>query len=112
MKKFIALCLVLLLALSLVGCGKKESEEPETPNALVPSIMYNGEIYGTTGRQIPAEVDASAYAGKVTSTVPLSEWPSEEGQANFGEVGIPYAMTSEGFAVLMNNEWTVFEIME
>ncbi len=86
--------------------------EPETPNALVPSIMYNGEIYRTTGKQIPAEVDESAYVGKITSTVPLSEMPTEEGQANFGEIGTPYAVTSDGVVVLMNNEWTVFEIME
>ncbi|MDO4573215.1 MAG: hypothetical protein Q4C13_07585 [Clostridia bacterium] len=107
MKKMLAALLCLLMIASLSGCGAKDAD---TPNATVPSIVYNGEVYCTTGKQVPAEVDESAIVGKVTAVVPLSEWPSEEGQANFGEIGAPYAITSDGLVVEVNNEWTIFEL--
>lgn len=110
MKKIINLFLLLAFLLALVGCGKGENiETPNTPNALVPAVMYNGEIYYTTGEQIPAEVDESAIVGEITSVVPLSQWPNENEQANFGDVGASLAVTSEGFLVMVNNEWTIFE---
>lgn len=107
MKKMIATLLCILMIVSLVGCGAKNVE---TPNATVPSIVYNGEVYCTTGKQVPGEVDESAIVGKVTTVVPLSEWPNEEGQANFGEIGTPFAITSDGLVVAVNNEWTIFEL--
>lgn len=86
-----------------------DSDTSDTPNALVPAVMYDGKIYCTTGKQIPVEVDESAIVGEVTSVVPLSQWPNEESQANFGEEGMPFAVTSDGFLVLVENEWTLFE---
>ena len=106
MRKVIAVFLGILMIVSLVACGEKNVN---TPNATIPSIVYNGELYYTTGKQVPAEVDESAIVGKVVSVVPLSELPKEEGQANFGEVDIPYALISEGLVVKVNNEWTMFE---
>ena len=52
MKRQFAVILLLISILSLSGCHK----EPSTPKALVPSIMYNGEIYCSTGKQMPGEV--------------------------------------------------------
>lgn len=113
MKKFIALILSLAFVLALIGCNKSENNNiPDTPNALVPAVMYDGVIYCTTGKQIPAEVDESAILGTVTSVVPLSQWPKEEGQANFGEEGMSFAVTSDGFLVQVENEWTLFEPQE
>lgn len=42
------------------GPGKPVEVIPDTPNAMVPSIVYGGKLYRTTGKQIPAEVDESA----------------------------------------------------
>ena len=113
MKKLIALILSLTFVLVLVGCGKAENNTtPNTPNALVPAVMYDGEIYCTTEKQIPAEVDESAIVGEVTSVVPLSQWPNEEGQANFGQEGMALAVTSSGFLVLVEDEWTLFELRD
>ena len=110
MKKLIALILSLTFVLALVGCSKTDTNDtPNTPNALVPAVMYDGEIYCTTGKQIPIEVDESAIVGEVTSVVPLSQWPNEEGQANFGEKGMSFAVISDGFLVMVENEWTLFE---
>lgn len=113
MKKVIALILSLTFVLALAGCSKAENNDtPNIPNALVPAVMYDGEIYCTTGKQIPVEVDDSAIVGEVTSIVPLSQWPNEEGQANFGGEGMSLAVTSSGFLVLVENEWTLFEPQE
>jgi len=71
--------------------------------------MYGGEIYCTTGKQMPGEVSEDAILGEVTSIVSLTQWPEEEGQANFDILGAAYAITSDGFVVLVDNEWTLFE---
>lgn len=111
MKKLIALVLVVVCALSLIGCSQKEQTAPETPNATIPSIVYEGNLYRTTGKQIPAEVDETAIVGNISSVVPLSQFPTNEGEANFGQVGDPYALTADGLVVLLNNEWTLFELL-
>ena len=88
-----------------------EVRSVETPNATIPTIMYKNNLYRTTGKQIPAEIDESAIVGYINSVVPLSQFPSNEGEANFGEVGDPYALTADGLLVLLNNEWTIFELL-
>ena len=94
------------------GPGKPVEVIPDTPNAMVPSIVYGGKLYRTTGKQIPAEVDESAIVGRISSVVPISQLPSNEGEANFGEVGDPYARTSDGLLVIMGHEWILFELSE
>ena len=94
------------------GPGKPVEVTPVTPNAMVPSIVYEGNLYRTTGKQIPATVDESAIVGRISSVVPLSQLPSSEGEANFGEVGDPYAITSDGLLVIMDHEWVMFELYE
>lgn len=91
------------------GPGKPIEVTPDAPNAMVPSIMYEGILYRTTGKAIPAEVDESAIVGEIGSVVPLSQLPTKDGEANFGEIGDPYAITSDGLLVIMNHEWVVFE---
>ena len=108
MRRQFAVILLLISILSLSGCHK----EPSTPNALRPSIMYNGEIYCSTGKQMPGEVAEDAIIGEITSTVPLSQWPEEDGQANFDILGAAYANTSDGIVVFIDNEWTLFEKRE
>ena len=92
------------------GPGKPVEVVPDTPNAMVPSIMHEGSLYRTTGKAIPAEVDESAIVGEISSVVPLSQLPSKDGEANFGQIGDPYAITSDGLLVIMNHEWVLFEL--
>lgn len=91
--------------LMLSGCAKKE---PNMPDALVPAVMVEGQVYCTTGEEFSGEVDESALLSKVSSVVPLSQWPEKEGEANFGETGAPYARTEDGLVVLVDQEWTLF----
>lgn len=111
MKSYVAMLLLVMAALGLSGC-QNEASAPYAPNACVPSVMYDGDIYCTTGKQMPGEVAEDAIIGRIASTVPLSQWPEEEGQANFDGLDSPYAVTSDGFVVLLNNEWTLFEMRE
>ena len=108
MKQYTAALFLLTMVLALSGCQKEAS----TPNARVPAVMYDGHIYCTTGKQMPGEIAEEAIIGRITSTVSLSQWPEEEGQANFDGLDSPYAMTSDGFVVLLENEWTLFELRE
>jgi hypothetical protein len=87
--------------------------QDETPNTRVPAIMHKGELYVLYGEPVnvsaPGEGEAIEY---VVSIVPSSEWPTEDGQANFGEVGTPYAVTKGGFIAQINGEWRLFEAEE
>lgn len=112
MKKLISLLSVIVCILILAGCGAKEQVVPDAPNAMVPSIVYEGNLYRTTGKSIPAEVDESAIVGEISSVVPLSQLPAKNGEANFGQVGDPYAITVDGLLVIMNHEWVLFELAE
>ena len=94
------------------GPGKPVEITPDAPNAMVPSIMYEGSLYRTTGKVIPAEVDKSAIVGEISSVVPLSQLPTKDGEANFGQIGDPYAITSDGLLVIMGHEWVIFERSE
>ncbi|MBQ6236138.1 MAG: right-handed parallel beta-helix repeat-containing protein [Clostridia bacterium] len=89
-----------------------EPRPSEDPNALVPAIRVNGEMYVITEFETVAEPDESEIIGYITSVVPISEWPTEDGQANFCEVGTPYAVTQDGLFVLYDNEWRLFEAEE
>ena len=44
MKRYIAILLLVMIALGLSGCR----EEVSTPDTYVPSVMYDGDIYCTT----------------------------------------------------------------
>ena len=81
MRKWISFILMLLFVLTLMGCGANNQVTPDAPNAMVPSIMYEGRIFRTTGKAIPAEVDESAIVGEISSVVPLSQLPCKEGEA-------------------------------
>lgn len=96
------------MALGLFGCRREAS----APNTCVPSVMYDGNLYSTTGKQLPGEVAEEAFVGRITSTVPPTQWPEEDGQANFEGLDSPYAITSTGFVVMFNQEWTLFELRE
>lgn len=76
-------------------------------NASVPAIRYHGMVYVITDHKTAGEPDESAIRRTTDSPVPLSQWPTEEGQTNFGETS--YAMTIDGLVVLYDNEWRMFE---
>ena len=118
-KKFvISFGIILLLALALIivsmiirspSRSRPAQTAPDTPDAMAPCLIYEGERYFTTGLEMPVEVDESAIVGHITSVVPYNRLPENEGEANFGSVGDPIAMTSDGLLVLWDHEWTLFQ---
>ena len=78
-------------------------------NDLRPMLMVNGELYLDTGKQLSVEIDESEIIGEIKSSVYGSEKPVEEGQTNFGLIGAKYAHFENNIAVLINNEWGLFE---
>jgi hypothetical protein len=128
MKKSIASGLTILFILTiLVGCNntsalnsnenptsnpssnQENAQEVQSPNALVPSIMIEGTLYLMSQKEnLVIEVPENDYLGRIGSTVPLSEWPTENEQANIDVEDAPYAEYGNGIVVLWNGEWTLF----
>lgn len=101
---------IIMLALIIGGCSR--NTVPQSPNTMPPSVMVDGIIYQSTGKQLPGEVDPSAIAGSIAEILPGSELPSQDYQSNCGEVGMNYAFVEDGLVVLLANEWTLFEPIE
>lgn len=103
-----ALAGLLALLLLCIGCGSGAMQDSKTQ-----AIMVDGVVWCSTGMQVAGDVDESAILGRIRSVVPASEWPTEDGQANFDALDAPYAMTRLGeedcLVVLIDLEWTKFE---
>lgn len=108
MKKLSVFILIFACLLTLTGCGR----EAARPTDRRPMILHDGVLYLDTGKAMPAEIDPSAIIGEINSTVKQSEIPTEDGQSNFGCVGSLYAMCEGGLAVMVYNEWHLFEAEE
>lgn len=91
------------------GLSPTPRPQASAPNALVPAIRYHGMVYriSDSGWEYAGEVDESVIRRTTETPVPLSQWPTEEGQTNFGETS--YAMTYDGLVVLYGGEWRLFE---
>lgn len=96
---------IIVLSLLLAGCTKEPA--PETPNTMPPSVMIDGQLYQTTGKQMPGEV-APSVIEELSETVPPSQLPCKDGQSNWGEATVKYAFVEDGLVVLLGNEWTLF----
>jgi len=107
MKKTLVLGLAMLfLFISLAGCG---DSNVEAPNTYLPQIMLNDTFYFLSGDEAPiVEISENDYLGRITSTVPLSQRPTQNGQANFDADDAPYALFENGIVVLWNGEWSLF----
>ena len=60
----------------------------------------------------PDEPAEDAVYGTVTSVISISEIPEADGQANFGSVGMRFAVTNDGLVVLYGGEWRLFVAIE
>ncbi|MCL2079912.1 MAG: hypothetical protein FWH17_08760 [Oscillospiraceae bacterium] len=114
--------LTMLGLLGLSGCAGSESAasqsppltaEPNAPNAMPPAIMVNDILYRISenpeGRNLNIEVDKADYLGMVTSSIPLSEMPTENGQSNCVQAGTPYIEHGNGIGLFMAENWVLFK---
>lgn len=113
MKKWSILLMIIVLFL-LAGCEGPSEPVPETPNTMQPAIVVDGELYYTTGIEIPIEPGEEVIQ-EITRVVDLKELPKEEGEINFPLEDAVYAKINDGeeyVVVLINNEWVRFEKRE
>ncbi len=106
-----------LLAMQLdrtvdVDLGALPTPEPQEPTPeptiLVPAVMYDGTLYVLTDRALPGEPADGAVVGTIEKVV-TDPTPKENLEANFGEVGMPLALTSDGLVILYEYEWCLLE---
>jgi hypothetical protein len=70
-------------------------------------INVSGIIYIDTGMPIPAEIDPAHILGSLHTQV--EGRPRNHAQGNFDCVGCQFAWVEGNIAVLINNEWYLFE---
>lgn len=73
MNKVISLVFAMVCIMAFTGCSN--NSEPQSPNAKVPTVMYDGQLYSTTSEKVLVEINERDYLGTVDSEVPISEWP-------------------------------------
>jgi len=113
MRKRLILLAILGLFL-LTGCEGPSEPVPEMPNTMHPAIVVDGELYYTTGVEIPIE-PGDEVIQEITRVVDSKGLPKEEGEINFPVEDAMYAKIIDGeeyVVVLINNEWVRFEKRE
>ena len=107
MKKIISIVVSLAIVFSLAAACHRQAE-----NSCPYAVMVNDEIYYYTDFTVAGDVDESAIDGYITKAVSVMEMPDENGEANMDILDAPYAFTDMGLVILINNEWTKFELRE
>ena len=74
---------ILMIGLFLfTACNHSSESVPEKPNTMHPAIVVEGELYYTTGMEMPVEPAEEAIR-KVTAVVDHRELPKKEGKSTF-----------------------------
>lgn len=105
---WVVLAALLACALLAVCFLTNPKEKPAAGGEPVPSLVYEGLLFKTTGKQSPVEPDESAVVGRISSVVPSGQWPQEDWQANFDAKDAPVAVLYGKLYVLWNREWVHF----
>jgi len=84
----------------------------DTPDVLSPAIMIDGVIYYSLGMELDITPLETSFSGRVTSVVSEKDLPSQNGEANVQCLDAPYVIIDEGVAVLFNEKWMLFEIID
>ncbi len=88
-------------------------EEP-VENTCPYALMHDGVLYYDTGEYIFEKVEYSGkdILGEVTSEIPETKMPSQNGQANIpitGSIYIKHPLAESGILVLIKDKWYIFE---
>lgn len=86
--------------------GGSPSSGTEESGDYPAAIMVDGVLYWSTDEILAGEVDPSIIRDTTSYTDGM---PEEDGQTNFAREGTQYAVTADGVAVLVGNEWVLFE---
>ena len=124
MRKISFTLMTIFILLVLYGCAESQvdsqfsgaSSDNQNPvienyDTVLPSIMYNGQIYVKT-RETQIGIKFSQIVGRITSVVSESEWPSENFQANFDSSGSVIAVADEAVFLSEYGRWIRFDEYE
>ena len=116
-KKLLALATVVLVFAAVAFAtdgfeGGKTQTDPasHTPGAQVPALMVDGVLYlisPVPDHYLETAPDPADLVGTVTSQVPLSQMPAQDGESNCWPVGAAIAVCEKGIAVQQGNAWRV-----
>ena len=114
MKKVSFLLFILLLLLGFSGCKAAQptlSTEEHWDRCL--SVMVDGVLYFTTGRESTFERKCGTWDGEITSECSSSKLPSKNNQSNFGTgFGYQYGQREGTVEVLLDGRWFIFATEE
>lgn len=109
---WVVLAALVACALLAVCFLTNPREKPKPSDGPVPSLVYDGVLYYSTGREEPVEPDESAVVGRIASVVSPDQWPWENLQANFDAAGAPVASVNGTLYVRTEQEWVRFAYAE
>ena len=134
MKKTLAIILCLTMVLLVCSaCGDKAPAGTDgeksangdvlNPNAvtvggMLPEVASDGKLMVDGVVYVESNVVISEYVGEmdqmdtITSSVDLTEIPTEDGQSNFECIGAPYTPYENGLVVFLDDTWIYFMPME
>ena len=135
-KHMVTLILALLLALSLTGCGSRDTakdgenagigtqstdeastlpdtaqDRPVTDTPMM--VMVDNTLYQSAGEVSTVEGRCGNMDGEITSSVESWQQPEEDGQSNFGSgFGYQIGMEPDTLEILQDGHWLVFRAVE
>lgn len=124
MKRIMVFGMVLMMALT-AACGKSKenvisgeadvvesSEDTNQENekwARTPMVMVDEKLYFDTGKENRETRRCGTPDGEITTTVDVTEIPTENNQSNFG-AGFDYQYGAEDtIEICMDGKWMIFE---
>ncbi len=112
----IILLWALIFFIDYIRVSKANTNETDVDTSnckeLTRVIMVNEKLYYDTGKESTMDLRCGVMDGKITSTVPENEIPTENNQANFeGNYSYQYG-TKNTIEVLIDDKWYVFETKE
>jgi len=82
----------------------------EIPGDRIPMVMVDGLLYYDTGKESTLEGRCGMMDGEITSTVDVSEIPTEDNQSNFGTgFGYQYGINNSIDIQMEDGTWFVFQ---
>ena len=114
--KLTRLLLPAVVMLALAGCaaGPKDAAAPPAVSASVsqavdlPQLaMADGVLYYNTGEESTVEGRCGNMDGELTQQVDAGQFPTEDGQCNFGS-GLGYQRFEDHIEILLDHRWMIF----
>ena len=110
-RKIVAACAAILMLVG-IGYGRMHYRQTHFVVGLqMRRVMVDGAKYIHYGEKAEQQPNGLPD-GTISRVNNATDYPDEDGEANFGEVGMPYWHTEDGLVILCDQAYDVFEIQE